>query len=62
MFVAFTTLVNVYFDKIITTGSPKSHNPVFYINLLMLLFSYYAQNYAGKIGSSLTRVHNIMYS
>ena len=64
------------FDKIITTDSPKSHNPVksiyFYkfcqwcckvlpIMLAlcsMLLLSYYAQNYAGIIGSSLCRRHH----
>ena len=28
IFVAFITLVNTYFGKIITTDSPKSHNPV----------------------------------
>ena len=28
IFVAFTTLVNGYFDKIIATDSPKSHNPM----------------------------------
>ena len=26
--VTFATLVNTHFDKIITTHSPKSHNPV----------------------------------
>ena len=25
---AFATLVNAHFDKIVTTDSPKSHNPV----------------------------------
>ena len=70
IFVAFATMVNTYFDKIITTDLPKSHNPVIsvhYINFIncfaifayyvalysMLLLSYYAQNYAGIIGSSL---------
>ena len=28
IFVAFATYLNAYFDKIITTDSPKSHNPV----------------------------------
>ena len=28
IFVVFATLVNAYFGKIITTDSPKSHNPV----------------------------------
>ena len=65
IFAAFATLVNDFFDKIITTNSPKSHNPVKIICILqflpimlllcsMLLLSCYAQNYAGIIGSSLS--------
>ena len=64
IFATFSTLVNAYFDKIITTNSPKSHNPVknmYFIQFLpimlalcsMLLLSYYPQNYAGMIGSNL---------
>ena len=68
IFVAFATLFNTHFDKIITTNSPKSHNPVKNVQFCqlcwqflpimpalcsMLLYSYYAQNYAGIIGSSL---------
>ena len=64
-------MANAYFDKIITTDSPKPHNLVktcilykfyhLYLQLLsimlalclMLLLSYYAQNYAGIIGPTL---------
>ena len=56
----------MYFDKIIATDSPKSHNPVKNVHFIQILsivlpivlalcsmLSYYAQNYAGIIGSSL---------
>ena len=63
-------MVNTYFDKIITTDLPKSHNPVImciihilsivlqFLSIMLalysiLLLSYYAQHYAGIIGSSL---------
>ena len=69
IFVAFATLFSTHFDKIITTDSPKSHNsyafytifyqlywqclPIMLALRSILLLSYYAQNYAGVIGSSL---------
>ena len=37
MFVAFATLVNAYFDNIITTVSPKSHNPVKSVHVIQIL-------------------------
>ena len=46
--IAFTTLVNAYFGKIITTDSPKSHNPVknmYFIQILSIvlaILAYYA--------------------
>ena len=72
-FCCICNLVNTYFDKIIATDSPKSHNPVknvhfivknvHFIQFLSIvlpimlalcsMLSYYAQNYAGIIGSSL---------
>ena len=71
IFVVFTTLFTTYFDKIITTDLPKSHNPVksvhfiqilsivlanftYYTGTMLSAFAfYYAQNYAGIMGSSL---------
>ena len=48
IFVVFVTLVNTYFDKIIATDSPKSHNPVknvLFIQILSMVMAnvaYYA--------------------
>ena len=73
-FVAFATLINAYFDKIITADSPKSHQvlilwkfcnslivlailPIMLALCSLLLLSYYAQNYAGIIASSLQPSH-----
>ena len=48
IFVTFATLVNAYFDKIITTDSPKSNNPVKSVHFTQILsivlatFAYYA--------------------
>ena len=65
IFVAFATLFNTRFDKIFTTDSPKSHNPVKSVHFIQLNFAYYAgimlivfafplcSNYAGIIGLSL---------
>ena len=49
IFVAFTTLVNAYFGKIITTDSPKSYNPVknmYFIQILSIVLTIVAY-YAG---------------
>ena len=37
IFVAFATLVNTYFDKIIAKDSPKSHNPVKSMHFIQIL-------------------------
>ena len=40
--VTFATLVNIPFDKIITTHSPKSHNPVkseYFIQILSIMLA-----------------------
>ena len=37
IFVAFATLFNTRFDKIITTDSPKSHNPVKSVHFIHIL-------------------------
>ena len=48
IFVVFTTLFTTYFDKIITTDLPKSHNPVKSVHFIQILstvlanFTYYA--------------------
>ena len=48
IFVAFATLFNTHFDKIIATDSPKSHNPVKSVHFIQILsivlaiFAYYA--------------------
>ena len=49
IFVAFVTLVNMYYNKIITTDSPKSHNPVKnvhfiqIVSVMLAIVAYYAQ-------------------
>ena len=40
IFAAFATLVNGYFDKIITTDSPKPHNPVKNMYIYVLACSF----------------------
>ena len=42
IFAAFATLVDTYFNKIITTDSPKSHNPlksVYFIQVLSIVLA-----------------------
>ena len=73
IFVAFSTLVNTYFDKIITSGFTQISQScevctfmqtlsivlsifAYYagiLHMLNVLLSYYTQDYAGIIGSSL---------
>ena len=36
IFVVFTTLFTTYFDKIITTDLPKSHNPVKSVHFIQI--------------------------
>ena len=50
-FVAFTTLVNAYFGKIIITDSPKSHNPeknMYFIQIMSIVLAILAY-YTGII-------------
>ena len=61
IFATFATLVDTYFGKVITTDSPKCHNPLKSVYLCwqylpimlalcsMLLLSHYVQNYAAYI-------------